>query len=41
LKIISRRIMCNFFLKKKLKIQDFMGKKSYFFGTLPCSPWVV
>jgi hypothetical protein len=34
LKILSRRIMCNFFPKKKVKIQDFMGKTSYFL--VPC-----
>jgi hypothetical protein len=26
---------------KKVKNQDFMGKKSFFFSTLPFSPWVV
>jgi hypothetical protein len=41
LKIISCRFMHNFFIKKKVKIQDFMGKTIYFFGTLPFSPWVV
>jgi hypothetical protein len=39
LKIISCRIMCNFFNSKKVKNQDLIGKTSYFFGTLPFSPW--
>jgi hypothetical protein len=30
--------MCNFLLEAKQKIQDFMGKKNCFIGTLPFSP---
>ena len=41
LKIISHRIMCNYFYFKKVKIHDFMDKTSCYFGTLPYSPWVV
>jgi hypothetical protein len=28
-------------IKKKVKIQDFMGKTNLFFGTLPSSPWAM
>ena len=27
--------------KKKVKIQDFMGKTSFFLNTLPFSPWAI
>jgi hypothetical protein len=27
--------------KQKVKNQDFMGKKKFFFSTLPFSPWAV
>jgi hypothetical protein len=26
---------------KKVKIQDFMGKRNFFLSTMPFSPWVV
>jgi hypothetical protein len=40
LKIISHRIMCDFYFFK-VKIQDFMSKIIYLFGTLPFGSSVV
>jgi hypothetical protein len=39
--IRSGDIMHNYEQKKKVKNQDFMGKKNYFLRTLPFSPWAV
>jgi hypothetical protein len=33
--------MRNFFIKKRTKIQNFMDKTLYIFGTLPFSPWAI
>ena len=33
--------MYNFFILKKVKIQDFMSKFFIFFGTMPCNPWAI
>jgi hypothetical protein len=33
--------MCIKKKSKKVRIQDFMGKRNFFFSTLPFSPWAV
>jgi hypothetical protein len=32
---------CEFFFQKNIKLQDFMNKKSFFFGTISCNPWAM